>query len=269
MFIESLKGKTIAVTGAASGIGKRTSELLIEAGARVVALDRNEPNFAVERFLQIDLADPESIDAAVASIASLPLQGLCNIAGVPGTLPDTVVARVNYLGLRRLATALLPQMQRGSAVVNIASVAGSRWREHTEKYVELARIAPWDDALAWIDRNAFLKTEAYRRYKEALIVWSQATAGAWLSGHGVRMNCVSPGPVDTPILDDFRASLGQKNVADLIELTGRPGNPDDIAPVVVFLLTDAARWICGLDVVCDGGLSSMRFAAGFPVSASV
>lgn len=102
MFTESLAGKTIVVTGAASGIGKKTSQLLHTAGAQVIALDRRAPEQDVHRFLEVDLADAVSIDAAVARVRGLPIHGLCNIAGVPGTVPDHMVARVNYLGLRHL-----------------------------------------------------------------------------------------------------------------------------------------------------------------------
>lgn len=266
MFTESLANTTIVITGASSGIGKKTGELLLQAGAKVIALDRNTPDYDVTRYIAVDLSDPDSIDAAVRAINLEPIHGLCNIAGVPGTLPDQVVARVNYLGLRRLTLALLPRIQRGGSIINIASVAGKLWRDHADAYVELAKIGEWDDAVTWIEKHDFLKVEAYRRFKEALIVWTQTVAGEWLQKYGVRMNCVSPGPVDTPILNDFRQSLGQKNVSDLIEMTGRPGTPDDIAPVVVFLLTAPARWIAGIDIAADGGLGSTRFAAGYASS---
>lgn len=260
---ESFANSTIVVTGAASGIGKETSQRLISAGASVIALDRNEPDFEVEQYIQVDLANKGSIDAAVSAIGAASIDGLCNIAGVPGTLPDDVVARVNYLGLRHLTQAVLPRIRRGGAVVNLASVAGSKWRDHTEKYVELALLDSWDHSEKWIQGHDFLRVEAYRRFKEALIVWSQTYAGQYLQQHGVRMNCVSPGPVDTPILNDFRESMGRKNVEDLIELTGRPGTPQDIAPVVIFLLSESSRWIIGADITTDGGMSSARFAGTY------
>ena len=259
--------KTIVVTGAASGIGQRTAQMLIDAGAQIIALDRNPPDCAVRRFVPVDLSKPASIDAAVAAIGDTPIHGLCNIAGVPGTLPDEVVARVNYLGLRYLTKSLLPRLARGSAIVHLASMAGFKWREHADKYVELALLPTWQECERWIAAHPFLKEETYRRFKEALIVWCQTFGGEWQKKHGVRMNCVSPGPVDTPILDDFKASLGQKNVADLIGLTGRPGTPDDIAPVVLFLLSDASRWIVGADIPTDGGMGSSRFAAAYQTTA--
>lgn len=255
--------KTIVVTGAASGIGQRTAQMLIEAGAQVIAIDRNQPDYEVQQFVQVDLADQASINAAVTAIGNASINGLCNIAGVPGTVPDDVVARVNYLGLRHLTQELLPQMPHGSTIVNLASMAGSKWRDHAAEYVELARLPTWQECERWIANHSFLKEEAYRRYKEALIVWCHTLAGDWQQKHGVRMNCVSPGPVDTPILDNFKESMGRKNVADLIDLTGRPGTPADIAPVVLFMLSDASRWIVGADISTDGGMGSSRFAVAY------
>ncbi|MBD2222797.1 coniferyl-alcohol dehydrogenase [Calothrix sp. FACHB-1219] len=267
MQTKSFANTTIVVTGASSGIGKRTSELLLADGAKVIALDRNAPSYEVSQYIPVDLSDQASIDAAVFKIKGEQLHGLCNIAGVPGTVPDDVVARVNYLGLRHLTTSLLPQVTPGGAIVNIASIAGMKWRDHAEKLVELARVADWTEAQEWISRHEFLRVEAYRRYKEALVVWSQTMAGEWVRRYGVRMNCVSPGPVDTPILEDFKESLGRKGVNDLIDMTGRAGTPADIAPAVVFLLSDAAKWVVGVDLTVDGGLNAMRFAATYPVTA--
>lgn len=263
MFIESLANACVAVTGGSSGIGKRTCELLRAAGAHVIALDRNAPDDPGQEFVRIDLSSQASIDEAVLRLRGVALHGLCNVAGVPGTVSDATVARVNYLGLRHLSTALLPQLPRGASIVNIASIAGMKWRDHADAYVELAGIADWPQAEDWIAGHDFLKVEAYRRFKEALVVWTQAVAGDWMQRFGVRMNCVSPGPVDTPILEDFKISLGRQAVDNLIGMTGRAGTPDDIAPVVVFLLTDAAHWICGVDLTVDGGLNAQRFAAAY------
>jgi NAD(P)-dependent dehydrogenase (short-subunit alcohol dehydrogenase family) len=254
-------GKTIVVTGAASGIGRRTAELLMEAGARVVAMDRNQPSQSVSRYIPIDLCNAQSIDAAIADLGDEQVDGLCNIAGVPGTVADETLWRINYLGLRRLTMQILPKMPRGSAIVNLASMAGFMWRDRAAMLWDLATIEDWEEAESWIRAHPELRDQAYRKFKEALIVWCLGNAHDWASRFGVRMNCVSPGPVQTPILDDFKASLGQQNVADIITRTGRPATPDDIAPVVLFLLSDAARWIIGMDLQTDGGLTSSRFVS--------
>lgn len=267
MSLEAFSGKTIVVTGAASGIGQRTAEMLTEAGGRVIAMDRNRPPQSVSEYIAVDLSKPASIDAAVLELGNTQIDGLCNIAGVPGTVDDEVLWRINYLGLRRLTTHLLPKMPRGSAIVNLASMAGFQWRDRASMLWELASIEDWESAESWIKAHPEMQDQAYRKSKEAVIVWTIGNANDWATRLGVRMNCVSPGPVQTPILDDFKQSLGQQNVADIITRTGRAATPDDIAPVVLFLLGDASRWVIGFDLQTDGGLTSSRFVSGVQLAA--
>jgi NAD(P)-dependent dehydrogenase (short-subunit alcohol dehydrogenase family) len=70
------------------------------------------------------------------------------------------------------------------------------------------------------------------------------------------MNCVAPGPVFTPILGDFVSMLGEERVQRDSARMKRPAYPDEIAPVVAFLCSDAARWISGVNIPVDGGLAS-------------
>ena len=90
--------------------------------------------------------------------------------------------------------------------------------------------------------------------KEALIVWTMKNRWTWRD-RGIRMNAVSPGPVDTPILKDFIETLGARAEEDM-RVMDRPGHADDIAPVVAFLLSDMSRWMRGTNVHVDGGMSS-------------
>lgn len=255
-------GKTIVVTGAASGIGLRVAELLTEGGARVIALDRNPPPLPVAAHLTVDLGDPDSIDAAVAALEDGPLHGLCNIAGVPQMAGDRAVCRVNYLGLRHLTHRLLPRLARGAGIVNLSSTAGHGWRDREALLWQLAQIDDWRAAEDWIAAHPAMFDDAYDRFKEALVVWTRTVASDWFLRHGVRMNCLSPGPVRTPIFEDFTRVFGMGNVEDIVARTGRVPTPDDIAPPVLFLLDDAARWIVGVDLPAEGGLSASRFASG-------
>ncbi len=72
---------------------------------------------------------------------------------------------------------------------------------------------------------------------------------------GIRMNAVSPGPVDTPILADFIQTLGERATEDR-DTMDRPGTPKDIAPVIMFLLSDMTQWIRGFNIQADGGMAS-------------
>jgi NAD(P)-dependent dehydrogenase (short-subunit alcohol dehydrogenase family) len=254
-------GRNVVVTGAASGIGRRTAQQLIDAGANVIALDRNEPDLAVARYVYIDLADSGSIAEAVDKLQATVVDGLANIAGVPGTLPKQTVWRVNYLGLKALTEGVLPLMSRGASIVNLASTAGHAWHESASALWKLAASSDWSEAEEQIRSNPALSGDSYRKSKEAVIVWTLGAASVLQRRAGVRLNCVSPGPVQTPILEDFRRSLGEANVSDIVERTGRLATPDDIAPVVLFLLNRASQWIVGADILAEGGLTASRFAS--------
>ena len=90
--------------------------------------------------------------------------------------------------------------------------------------------------------------------KEALVAWTMRHRWTWRD-RGIRMNAVSPGPVDTPILKDFIETLGARAEEDM-RVMDRPGTAADIAPVVAFLLSDLSGWIRGTNIPVDGGMSS-------------
>ncbi|MGB2028906.1 MAG: SDR family oxidoreductase, partial [Candidatus Puniceispirillaceae bacterium] len=88
----------------------------------------------------------------------------------------------------------------------------------------------------------------------ALVVWTKKNRWTWRD-RGIRMNAVSPGPVETPILKDFVKTLGKRAEEDM-SVNDRAGRPDDIAPVVCFLLSDMTHWFRGANLMLDGGMSS-------------
>jgi NAD(P)-dependent dehydrogenase (short-subunit alcohol dehydrogenase family) len=250
-----LQGKTIVVTGVSSGIGGDTAKLLRQRGARVIGLDRNEPMLSLDGFVKVDLSEQAAIDHALNSLPAR-IDGLANIAGVPGTASADLVARVNFLGLRHLTMKLTERMADGASVVNIASILGAEWPHRLDVHKALAETPSFEAGLAWLARHPVEQDTCYQYFKEALIVWTLTQSQALFLSKGVRMNCVAPGPVFTPILGDFVQMLGQDRVQADAHRMKRPAFSDEIAPVIAFLLGDDARWISGINVPVDGGLAS-------------
>ena len=247
-----LQGKTIIVTGAASGIGAATAALVSSHGAEVISVDINIPRTPVGRFLQVDLADRSSIDRLVAALPS-GAHGLANIAGLPPTRPAEAVLKVNLVGLKYLTTQLVPKLSDGASIVNLASLAGLGWAESKDAVLASADL-DFNEVSAFCVQHGIAGGRSYFFSKEALIVWTMQNRWTWRS-RGIRMNAVSPGPVDTPILKDFIATLGARAEEDM-KTMDRPGKPSDIAPVVAFLLSDSSAWIRGTNVPVDGGMYS-------------
>jgi NAD(P)-dependent dehydrogenase (short-subunit alcohol dehydrogenase family) len=253
----------VVVTGAASGIGAATVARLAAAGQEVIGLDR-QPARGCATVL-CDLARPDTIDTAVAELPA-ELAGLANVAGVPGTFPAELVMRVNVLGLRHLTEALLPRLVSGAAVVNVASVAAVRDPAPRELVAELLATTSFDAGLAWCLEHPLDAPSAYRFSKQVLVEWTLQASAAWRR-RGVRVVSVSPGVVDTPILPDFRASMGDAAIDTATAEAGRLAEPDDIAPVIAFLLSSEAQWVNGVDLRVDGGLVGGRLA--LPMDAAV
>ena len=241
------------VTGAASGIGRQTTEFLLAAGANVIALDRNASDLKVEQFISVDFTQPETITAAAKQING-EIDVLLNIAGVPGTVDPEIVMRVNVLGLRLLTDLLIDRIRNGGSVTHVASIAGAQWAAHLDEVQRLLATPDYATGVAWLKDHPMDGKRAYDFSKECVVVMAKQQ-GQWLRERGVRVNTVSPGPVQTPILQDFRESVGP--LLDLVTReTGRDATAIDIARVILFLSDPTLEWLNATDVQVDGGFMS-------------
>lgn len=246
-------GRRAVVTGCASGIGAHLVRQLGELGADVVGLDRCRPAFQLAEFHQVDLADPASIDSAVASVGR-EVDTLFNVAGVSSGIGDPLlVVTVNFLGLRQLTEAVLPTMTSGSSVVSVSSLAASSYREHQRSLAGLLDTGTMREGIEWCRHHPDeLADGGYRLSKEAIILYTMRNAAA-LGARGIRINCTGPGVTETPILDQLRAAYGQGYLDDIPKPLGRIADPAEQASVLVFLNSQAASYITGQVVWVDGG----------------
>lgn len=251
-----LHDKRILVTGVSSGIGAATAKRLTDQGARVVGVDRNEPpaDLKLDTFSKIDLADPASIDTVLSRLGGR-FDGVANVAGASSAAPTELQFRVNFLGTRHLVGAIEPRLSGTASVVNVASGTAIRWLEWFPIFKELALTPNFEAGLAWLREHPQGGLHSYSRSKQALIAWSQLKAVEW-SRSERRMNTVSPGPVATPMLTEFRSALGDQFIDFDIGRTRRAAVAEDIAPTIVFLLDDVSAWVHGADIAVDGGFSA-------------
>jgi NAD(P)-dependent dehydrogenase (short-subunit alcohol dehydrogenase family) len=252
-------GKRVVVTGCASGIGEHVARQLTELGAEVVGLDVKRPALQLKEFHEVDLGDAASIDKAVDAIDG-PVNALFNIAGVSSGIGDPVrVVTINFLGTRRFTEALVPKMPPGSAIANVSSLAASAYRENAVDTVGLVTTETMADGIEWCHRNPAPVADGggYRLSKEATILYGMANVSA-LGAKGIRINCTAPGVTDTPILDQLRSAYGQEFLDSFQTPLGRVAGPDEQASVLVFLNSDAARYISGQVIWVDGGSVAER-----------
>jgi NAD(P)-dependent dehydrogenase (short-subunit alcohol dehydrogenase family) len=232
----SFAGRRALVTGGLSGIGAATVRVLEEARARVAVLDRDAGADVIA-----DVRDAVGMDAAVAAAAEV-LDGAPDVlvasAGVYRIAPlleldpaewDDVLdtnLRGTFLAGRAVARLLIAA-GRGGAIVNLASTAA-------------------------LVGDAAEPTAHYNASKAGVVALTRQMA-IELAPHKIRVNCVCPGVIDTPMLrlmDDPAA--GERHLRESVPL-GRLGTAEEVARVIAFLASDEAAYVTGVAVPIDGG----------------
>ncbi len=252
-------GKTIVLTGAASGIGAATLELLNLTEADVHAVDLAPIAPGAHTSYQADLGDPVSIADLTRALPAR-VDVLLNSAGVPngGRFTPAQVMAVNWFGLRMLSENLLPAMPAGSAVVHVASTAGRNWQMHQTELAELLGIESFDETMAWVAANGELVGDGYAFSKEAVCYYTLRGSAASLA-RGVRMNSICPGVTNTPIAGDFVAGLGAEVIDRAVESAGRIAQPHEMAPALLFLADElSSSYISGVNLTIDRGVKAAR-----------
>ena len=152
----------------------------------------------------------------------------------------------------------MPKLQKGSAVVSVASRAGMGWEGNTQMLDSLIACAP--DALPqWAQDHDVGATLAYRLSKQAVIYWSVLQVANYIGQN--RFITISPAAVDTGILDDFVKAFGPQVEANLARV-GRPGKPEEVAETIGFAVSNSASWLNGIDIVVDGGMGALNLKLG-------
>ena len=231
-----LREKVALVTGGLSGIGAAVVERFRAEGAVVVAGDIAAADGAKDGAgtMRLDVADAASCAAVVAAVVGLHgrLDIMVNSAGIARDIPfletpaevfDRVIA-VNLRGTFLIGQAAARAMGAGGVIVNIASVSGMRGN---------------------------VGRAAYGASKGGVVTLSQVMA-ADLAPLGIRVNVISPGPIETPLLAPMLATSGAAEWRAAVPL-GRFGAPEDVAAAAVFLCSDEAGFVTGHVLAVDGG----------------
>jgi NAD(P)-dependent dehydrogenase (short-subunit alcohol dehydrogenase family) len=254
--------RTIAVTGSASGIGAATVALLRANGNRVIGVDLHDAE--IEADLSTSAGRTEAI-RGVRSLADGTLNGLVTCAGLsPGAHDEPRVLAVNFFGTAELLLALRPDLARCERP---AAVAVSSWAMMLPlpRAAAIAACLAMDEAtaLALVTSDPRVGTvwPAYATSKAAVsrLVRRLAPTSHW-AGAGIALNVVVPGVTRTPMIARHLASEDAKRalLAAAPSPLGRIAEAEDVAEVIVFLVSGRARHIVGQALFVDGGLEALR-----------
>ena len=245
-------GKTVVVSGAATGMGAAVARTLVDLGAAVYALDVKPVAAPVAQATVVDLRERASIDAAVAKLPAH-VDRLFNCAGLPGPpFSNLDTTLVNFVGLRHLTEAVLPRIPSGGAVASITSVAGMGWQKNLDPVKALCATTDFDAGRAWLEANTD-KNNGYLFSKQCIIYYTK-TRSVELVQREIRINCLSPAPTDTPMLSSFHAQVSKDFLEKhFLAPIGRNATPEEMAEPLVLLNSDAARFVSGVNLMVDWG----------------
>lgn len=243
----SLDGKTILVTGASSGIGRQCAIDCSKMGAKVVLVARNEERLAEtlsqmegegHKSYSYDLSELGGIKDLVSTVVaeSGKLDGFIHAAGIEMTKPVKLLTPEDYEQVYKVNTlsgfefvrhiTSVKNINKGSSIVLMASIT------------------------AVIGRGS---VAAYAASKGAMVSATR-TFSLELASRQIRVNCVSPGTVLTPLMQNYLATLDEEAYKKRID--GFPlglGETTDISNACIYLLSDASRWVTGQNLIVDGG----------------
>jgi len=254
--------------GGGAGMGAAAVRHLSELGAEVHVLDLKEPPVDVASYQAVDLRDPVATAGAVESIGGT-IDALFNCAGLAGSkFPDLDVMLVNLVGMRHLAELVAARMEPGAAIASISSTAGSGYLASIGKWMPLVTLPGFEAAKEWCETHPEEIAGGYGPSKEAIIIWTFWASFA-LAGKGIRVNCISPGPTDTPMMPDFEQYVGKEFMDNFPVPLGRRSTPDEQAWPLIFLNSKLASYITGENLVTDGGTMGAVMTGGIDISGLV
>lgn len=257
------KNKACVVTGAASGMGKATAELLVELGADVYALDWAEVKVTgIAKSIHTDLSKKESIDEA---FAQMPGHVDCyfGIAGVSGATTDFVTTtKIDLLSNKYICEEILPnRMSNGGAIAFITSTGGNGWENPNNKkyYLPIVNAKSWEEAVNLLENSILVHLPGALGYSFSKLAMNYYTAKlqATYAVKGIRVNSVLPGSTDTGLTSDFVKMAGGEDA--LLSHTGyakRLATSREMAEPIVFLNSEMASYISGELLAVDYGCTA-------------
>jgi NAD(P)-dependent dehydrogenase (short-subunit alcohol dehydrogenase family) len=257
----SYRGKRAVVVGGATGMGAAVAELVLDAGAEVVVMDRAEVTLDGVKAVHVDMSDKASIEAAVADCGG-PVHALFSCAGVADGTPG--IERINFIGHRHMIELMVGGglLGRGSSIGLISSAAGFGWEQNLPLLNEYLDVRDFDEASQWAQDHG-----------KADYLWSKLAINAYIAREafaflkqGIRINAILPGPTNTPLARANAETWLSFGADYRDELGVEASTPMEQAYPLAFLCSDAAASIAGVTLVTDVGYFASGVSGAFPTA---
>jgi NAD(P)-dependent dehydrogenase (short-subunit alcohol dehydrogenase family) len=252
--------KNFVVTGSNSGMGKACKELLLHSGANVIGIS----NVSGEE-IEADLSSEEGVEQAISQIINLTegkIDGVFANAGVDGENAELVFG-LNYFGVIQLLEGLKPYLAKynnGRIIINASNsvvITPELPLDAVEALLELDKVR----AMNLISKYPHW---TYQVSKTAITLWARRSAASW-AGSGISMNILAPGVVLTSLIEhDMKDPRKAAGINMLPKPLGSFPKPEDIAPLIKFLLMDNSRFIVGQYIIIDGGTEANLKSMDYP-----
>lgn len=256
------EGKVCVVTGASSGMGKATAEILVELGAKVYALDLNECTVpGIEKFIATNLSKKESVDAAYAELPER-IDCFFGVAGLSGAKTDYMTTfNCDYTSNWYVTeTYLKDRIPAGGSIVYVSSTAGTSWLKFRKEEEPVIQAKTWEEVEKAVEGLAKISPSNFAYlFAKRCISYYAAIQSAELGKKGIRVNTVMPGSTDTGMKDEFqKLAGGEEALLKEAGIAARLATPEEMAWPIVFLGADVCSFVSGVEFNVDYADTMMK-----------
>lgn len=264
-------GKTVVITGAASGMAHCATELLLSLGAKVYAVDMNDCDLPVETTIKGNLAEKSAINSVCEQLPEkIDVLFMCHGVGLK---PDRekFIQMVNFVGQRYMVEKLLPRIADGGSITFISSTGGYGWTGNMKNVGEILATSSFEEAEAWVDSHIDMFSaegapDPYQFSKQCVSAYVKCkTRSPEFIGRKVRINAIGPSFTETPLIKDFNMAVSKDGSEEsgkdemynlfLKSWNGRAGRPEEMGYPLVIFGSDLCSYLSGQIIYIDFGMT--------------